>query len=73
MANQHGWHPTIASRQFGADVAMSESAYREIELICVAEPLGPVKVKGREQPITVFKLISMTVPPEASRGPGEGR
>ncbi len=38
------------TKQFDADVVMSESAYLEISEICVAEPLGPVKVKGREQP-----------------------
>lgn len=56
------------TKQFGADVVMSESAYLEISEICVAEPLGPVKVKGREQPITVYRLVSMTVRPEDLRG-----
>jgi adenylate cyclase len=57
------------TKQFGAEVIMSESSYLELREICEAQALGEVKVKGREQPITVYRLDSMKIRPEDLEGP----
>jgi adenylate cyclase len=52
------------TKEYGAPVMMSESSYLEIKDVCVAEALGAAKVKGREQPIQVYRLVSMKIRPE---------
>lgn len=57
------------TKQFGAEVIMSETSYLEIRELCEAQNLGEVKVKGREQPIAVYRLDSMKIRPEDLEGP----
>ncbi len=54
----------------GGQILLSAQAYQEVAPWVEANPLGPLTVKGREEPVQVFELLGWRSSPEAvSAGP----
>lgn len=47
------------TKELGADVLLSESTYSAVEAEVDAEPLRELQVKGRAQPVRVYRLIGL--------------
>jgi adenylate cyclase len=47
------------TKELACDVIMSEDLYRQVEAHVIAEPLKRIKVKGRDQDVMVYRLISL--------------
>ncbi len=48
-----------ATKELHTDVVVSEDLYRQVEAQVEVEPLGAVKVKGREQQVRVYRLVRL--------------
>jgi adenylate cyclase len=47
------------TKELACDVIMSEDLYQQVAAHVVAEPLKRIKVKGRDQDVMVYRLISL--------------
>lgn len=47
------------TKELGCDVVVSEDLYVQVENQVVAEPLRPIKVKGRDKEVMVYRLVSL--------------
>src|SRR5262249_14466405 len=47
------------TKEFGADILLSESTYAQVEAEVKAEPLTRVKVRNRAQEVMVYRLIEL--------------
>jgi class 3 adenylate cyclase len=52
----------------GGQVLLSEAAYREVAPFVEARPLGPITVKGREEPVQLYALLGLRASPSPRGG-----
>lgn len=46
----------------GGVILLSEAAYREVAAVVEVRALGPISVKGREEPVQSFQLLGLRLP-----------
>jgi adenylate cyclase len=47
------------TKELACDIVLSEDLYRQVQDEVNAEPLHEIKVKGRDQPVMVYRLIDL--------------
>jgi adenylate cyclase len=59
-----------ANKEHETRLLISESTYRAVQDLVAAEPIGGIKVRGRQAPVRVFELRGLAGAPEVSqKGP----
>jgi len=58
------------TKEYGADILLSEDTWARIRGKVDAEPLEEVRVKGRQQPLRIYRVFGLAAEP--APGPGGG-
>jgi class 3 adenylate cyclase len=56
--------------ELGAEIAITQFTYEQVKFYVEAEPLGFHAVRGRHDPIALYRVLSVTARAPRERGSG---